>query len=289
MPQPKQTREQRLAQFKISLDRYQMECRGLVSEGFSPEQADRLIIRGSSYKTVQSVLNNCRDLLVAPYHLTQEQLTTIAGHDGGSKNIEALKAAFCELQTSGFTAAQIVRIAGHDGGSKNIEAVKAAFCELQTLGFTAVQIVTIAGNKGGSKNIEAVKAAFCELQTLGFTAAQIVTIAGHIGGSKNIEAVQRYFQELRVKGHSMESIAAIASRNGGSGAIRSAVAHDFRAFLVSLGAIPTTNTIMPLASMRLFSSRDDASLSANADDDEPMDSPQPNKRRKFSTNGVRLD
>ena len=190
MPQPKQTREQRLAQFKISLDRYQMECRGLVSEGFSPEQADRLIIRGSSYKTVQSVLNNCRDLLVAPYHLTQEQLTTIAGHDGGSKNIEA---------------------------------------------------------------------------------------------------VQRYFQELRVKGHSMESIAAIASRNGGSGAIRSAVAHDFRAFLVSLGAIPTTNTIMPLASMRLFSSRDDASLSANADDDEPMDSPQPNKRRKFSTNGVRLD
>ena len=200
-----------------------------------------------------------------------------------------MKAAFRELQTLGFTALQIVAIAGHGGGSKNIEAVKAAFCELQTLGFTAAQIVTIAGHIGGSKNIEAVKAVFRELQTMGFTAAQIVTIAGNDGGSKNIEAVQRYFQELRVKGHSMESIAAIASRNGGSGAIRSAVAHDFRAFLVSLGAIPTTNTIMPLASMRLFSSRDDASLSANADDDEPMDSPQPNKRRKFSTNGVRLD
>ena len=215
MPQSKQTLEQRLAKFKISLQRYETECCSLLSAGFSAEQADRLIIRGSSSNTVQAVLNNCRDLLIAPYHLTHEQITTIAG------------------------------------------------------------------NNGGSKNIEAVKAAFTELRELGFTPAQIVTIAGHDGGSKNIYAVQTYFQELRANGHSIESITATASRNGGSGAIRSAVGQNFRAFLLNLGAIPSTNTATPLASLGVFSSRDYTGGSADGDDEEPEDSPQPNKRRKF--------
>ena len=248
MPQSKQTLEQRLAKFKISLQRYQTECCSLLSAGFSAEQADRLIIRGSSSNTVQAVLNNCRDLLIAPYHLTHEQITTIAGHGGGSKNIEAVKAAFTELRDLGFTPAQIVTIAGHIGGSKNIEAVKAAFTELRELGFIP---------------------------------AQIVTIAGHDGGSKNIYAVQTYFQELRANGHSIESITATASRNGGSGAIRSAVGQNFRAFLLNLGAIPSTNTATPLASLGVFSSRDYTGGSADGDDEEPEDSPQPNKRRKF--------
>ncbi len=96
------------------------------------------------------MLENCSLLLIEPYHLNHEQIVTIAGHNGGSKNIEAVKAAFTELRALGFSATQIVSIAGHDGGSKNIYAVKTYFQERRTSGYSIKSITATVSRNGGS-------------------------------------------------------------------------------------------------------------------------------------------
>ena len=143
MPNPNLTPDERLITYKISRERYDSEAKSLRTLGFSQQEADSLIIRGSSRNTVCAVLKNYSLLLIAPYHLSHEQIVTIAGHNGGPKNLEAVKAAFTELQALSLSATQIVSIAGNIGGSKNIEAVKAAFTELQALGLSATQIVSL--------------------------------------------------------------------------------------------------------------------------------------------------
>ena len=193
MPRAQLTFEQRLAKYKISQDRFDNESSALRDVGFTSDQADMLIIRQSSSNTVKSVLTNYRTLLVQPYELNHQQ---------------------------------IIIIASHGGGSKNIEAVQAAFQPLTVLGFNADQVVKIAGKIGGSKNIEAVQAAFQALTGLGFNADQVVKIAGHGGGSKNIEAVQKHHQDLLAKGYSKEALVSMMARNSGSRKIYGIVAKN---------------------------------------------------------------
>ncbi len=61
--------------------------------------------------------------------------------------------SFNELNELGFTPAQITSIAGHSSGYKNIDAVKMMFSQLRELGFTVAQITSIAGRGGGYENI----------------------------------------------------------------------------------------------------------------------------------------
>ncbi len=104
--------DQKLTKLKISRQRYDKEVQPLLRAGFTQEQADKLIIRRSSRNAVRAVLINCSNLLTAPYGLDHAQIVSIAGHGGGSKNIEAVQSAFEALRDLKFTAEQIVSIAG---------------------------------------------------------------------------------------------------------------------------------------------------------------------------------
>ena len=208
--------KKKLEKLKISTERFDNEYDALTTAGFTDRQATALIIKRSSSNTVKTVLKNHSILLGKPYALSLEQVFRIAANDGGSKNIEAVKAAFEELKTLGFNPEQIVRIAANDGGSRNIEAVKSAFDELKALDFSAEQVVSMVSYGGGSKNIDAVKAAFDELKALKLNTEQIVRIAANDGGSKNIEAVKSAFDELKALKFNTEQIVCIAARHGGS-------------------------------------------------------------------------
>ncbi len=270
MPFSSQPVPDRLVKLKISTERYNNELTLLLAKGFTELMSNKLILRASSKKTVEFVLNNCNIFLSPSFNLNHQQIVSIAAHDGGSKNIDAVKAAFTELQALGFRAEQIVSIAGNNGGSKNIDAVKAAFSELQALGFRAEQIVSIAAHNGGSKNIDAVKAAFTELQALGFRAEQIVSIAAHDGGSKNIEAVKHYYADLINAGYSINDITDLTSQKSRSGVIKDIVAQNFTAFILKLGVTDCNNnaSVSP-RNIGLFSEQ--GSTTAHQRTEEPND------------------
>ena len=137
---------EKLNKFKISYQRYAEESQRLLAFGYTEQEASQLILRKSSNKAVQSVLNNDELLLNAPYKLNHKQITFIASNDGGSRAIEAIKRSFFQLRGLGFTTAQIVSIAGHIGGSKNLDTVSTFSIELCDLGFTIDQITSIASH-----------------------------------------------------------------------------------------------------------------------------------------------
>jgi len=186
MPKSPLMQAQRLEKYKISYERFNTEHTNLLAAGFTSEQAESLVIRQSSTYTVAAVINNYKALLQQPYALTHQQIITIAGHDGGSKNIEVVQAAYQPLKDLGFTAEQVVKIVGHGGGSKNIEAVQAAYQPLKDLGFNADQVVKIAGHDGGSKNIEAVKNHYKALIDKGYNKEKLVSMVARNSGSKRI-------------------------------------------------------------------------------------------------------
>ncbi len=149
-------------------------------------------------KNLEAVKNNfqaLKDLGFTPDHIVK-----MVGHNGGSKNLEAVKNNFQALKDLGFTPDHIVKMVGHGGGSKNLEAVKTNFQALKDLGFTPDHIVKMVGHDGGSKNLEAVKTNFQALKDLGFTPDHIVKMVGHIGGSKNLEAVKECYDQLKISG-----------------------------------------------------------------------------------------
>ena len=147
------TQAQRLEKYKISYERFNTAHTNLLAAGFTSEQAETLIIRQSSTYTVAAVINNYKVLLQQPYALTHQQIIKIAGHDGGSKNIEAVQAAYQPLKNLGFNADQVVKIAGHDGGSKNIQAVKNHYQALIDKGYNKEELVSMVARNSGSKRI----------------------------------------------------------------------------------------------------------------------------------------
>ena len=92
----------------------------------------------------------------------------------------------------------ITSIAAHNGGSRNIKAVLDNRERLATeLKFTPAEIRSIAANEGGSRNIEAVLNSYETLLTdFEFNPAEITSIAAHGGGSLNIKAVLESCQSL---------------------------------------------------------------------------------------------
>ena len=110
MSQLKRNFDKSLAKFTIPEERYHKEYSQLLLAGFTQDQADKLIIRQSSSNTVQTVLNRCNTLLSVPYQLNHEQIVTIAVHNGGAKNIEAIHHFFDVLTTLGFTIEHTNRV-----------------------------------------------------------------------------------------------------------------------------------------------------------------------------------
>ena len=214
MPRKQLTHEQKLEKYKILTERYDTESQALQELGYEQPDIDRVIVRKYSKNTVKKLLELHQELINKG--ITHKQLIKIAGHDGGSKNLAAMKESFDVLQALKFNAEQIVQIVGHNGGSKNLAAVKESVDVLQAFNFTAEQIVKIAGHDGGSRNLAAVKESFEVLQELDFNAVQIVKIVGHDGGSKNLAAVIAHCAELKQFGLTNESIVKSVSYDGGS-------------------------------------------------------------------------
>jgi hypothetical protein len=81
------TLEERLKKLNITPVRFNNERNQLVDLGYTDEQAKRIIVRKSSKNTVQTLLSVHEDLFI---FLKREQIISIAAHDGGSKNLEAV-------------------------------------------------------------------------------------------------------------------------------------------------------------------------------------------------------
>ena len=206
----------------------------LLEHGFSHEQLVRIAAHNGGSKNLEAVKTNfqaLKDLGFTPDHIVK-----MVGHIGGSKNLEAVKTNFQALKDLGFTPDHIVKMVGHNGGSKNLEAVKNNFQALKDLGFTPDHIVKMVGHGGGSKNLEAVKNNFQALKGLGFTPDHIVKMVGHDGGSKNLEAVKTNFQALKDLGFTPDHIVKMVQHDGGSKNLE-AVKTNFQA-LKDLGFTP---------------------------------------------------
>lgn len=80
-------------------------------------------------------------------------MAKIAGNPGGSKNIQAVLAAFSALTALGFNVEQIVKIASHHGGSQNIEAIQKHGQGLLAKGYSKEDLVSIVACCGGSRRI----------------------------------------------------------------------------------------------------------------------------------------
>ncbi|MFZ3067516.1 MAG: hypothetical protein WA253_05150, partial [Gammaproteobacteria bacterium] len=178
MPKVALTLEEKLAKFKMTHEFYGESSQKFRELGYTEEQIDRIVFRPSSKNTIKKLLELHDDLIK---HFSCTQLAKIAAHNGGSKNLEAVKNCFDALRVLGFEATSIEKMVAHIGGSKNLEAVKSCFDALRALGFEAISIEKMVAHDGGSKNLEAVKSCFDALRALGFEATSIERMVAHHG------------------------------------------------------------------------------------------------------------
>ena len=191
----------RLKRLKISEARYAQELECLKNKGYSDREAQTVILRAFSKKTVE-VLLALHDSLIAK-EFTRAEIVIIAGHDGGSRNLEAVLKNAQALIDLGFPCAEIVKIAGHGGGSHNLEAVLEHQVVLKQFGFDAAQIVSMVSHDGGSRNLAAVLEHQVVLKQFEFDAAQIVSMVSHHGGSRNLAALSNAAHEAGRLGFSL--------------------------------------------------------------------------------------
>ena len=231
MPQPKLTIEEKLIKYNISNERYHDESSRLVAAGFTQAQADKLIVRVSSKKTVESVLNNYNTLSNAPYGFSHEQIVAMASNNGGAQAMKTVLASFTSLQAVGFSTEQIVAMASNGGGAQAIKTVLESFVSLQAVGFSNEKIVAMASNNGGAQAMKTVLESFVSLQAVGFSTEQIVAIASNNGGAQAIKTVLKYHTELSHYDYSLEHITSLAARIGGATRITRASDNEFEAFV----------------------------------------------------------
>ena len=75
---------------KISLDRYKKEFRLLSDLGFTEKQINKLILRGSSKKTVSTLISNFEVIQQLDCDvMTHDIITSIAARDGGGKALNS--------------------------------------------------------------------------------------------------------------------------------------------------------------------------------------------------------
>ena len=79
----------KLTQFNIPEERYATEYSELSSRGYSEQQIHHLVLRKSSAVTINKLIFSHVTLVGLGF--SAEQIVKIAGHNGGSKNIDAVK------------------------------------------------------------------------------------------------------------------------------------------------------------------------------------------------------
>lgn len=260
--------EDDLKRYNIQKTDYNEWCTILTSTafGYTGKQADRIILRKYSAKTVNKliVLHRRLHYLLHPdfkdeiheaickvaacdsgsrnltavtkhyetlkeLHFNPEQIVRMVAHGGGGCNLTAIIEHYKKLNELHFNAEQIVRIVGSDGGSRNLTAVIEHYKTLEGIGFNAEQIVRMVRCHGRSRNLTAVTEHYEKLQELHFTAEQIVRMVRHNGGSRNLTAVTEHYEELKELHFSDEQIVYIATHCGGSKNIEAII--EFRELL----------------------------------------------------------
>src|SRR3990167_1426850 len=212
-----------LENLRISEACYTKEFGNLRAKGYSEIEAQTAILRKSSKNTVETLLA-LHDALIAQ-EFTRAELVKIAGHTGGSRNLESVLTHARALINLGFPREEIGKIAGNNGGSHNLRAVLIHARALINLGFPREEIVKIAGHDGGSRNLKAVLTHAQALIDLGFPRKEIGKIAGHIGGSCNLKAVLIHAQALIDLGFPRKEIGKIAGNNCGSRNLEAVLKH----------------------------------------------------------------
>ena len=297
----------------------------IIQAGFTPETIVSVLSHGGGSKNLAAlkglltVACNTRGFKLLDGHgnpitqlvqiiqtgFTPEVIVSVLSHDGGSKNLAALKelltvgcdtsapkllddngypiTQLAQIIQAGFTPKAIVSVLSHDGGSKNLAALK----ELLTVGcdtsgldtsalkllddnghpitqltqiiqadFTPETIVSVLSHGGGSKNLAALKGLLtvacdtrgfkllddnghpitqlAQIIQAGFTPEAIVSVLSHDGGSKNLAALKELFTTSGIEllddnghpitqlaqiiqaGFTPKAIVSVLSNNGGS-------------------------------------------------------------------------
>src|SRR3990167_594470 len=206
------TVEEKLVKFKIDKKTYNDWKSQLKIFEFEESAINRVILRRAPSNTVNKLISIYPELKDDFNH---NQLISIAACNGGSKNLDAVKANYKALRELEFTPEQIVAMVSHNGGSKNLHAVKANYEALRGLEFTPEQIIAMVSNHAGSKNLDAVKANYEVLRGLKFTLEQIVAMVSHDGGSKNLDAVKANYEALRRLEVTSGKIVSMVAQNSG--------------------------------------------------------------------------
>src|SRR3990167_4969949 len=180
------TVEEKLVKFKIDKKTYNDWKSQLKIFEFEESAINRVILRRAPSNTVNKLISIYPELKDDFNH---NQLISIAACNGGSKNLDAVKANYKALRGLQFTLEQIVAMVSHDGGSKNLVAVKANYEALRRLEFTPEQIIAMVSNHAGSKNLDAVKANYEALRRLEVTSGKIVSMVAQNSGWLNIRAI----------------------------------------------------------------------------------------------------
>ena len=220
MPQKKLTIEEKLNKYKIPLDRYNNESARLKEKEFTQEQANKIILRLSSQKTVKAVLCKYDKLSKQPYSLSHSQIVSIASHYGSAPALNTVQKSYKALQEIGFSKDQIVDIASNMGGANALNTILNSYIKLQTLGLHKDKIADIASSTGGAQTMQTMIKSYNQLKTLGFSAKQITDIASKNCGAQAMKTVLQSYEQLQTLGLSNEQIIDIASQNCGAQAIK---------------------------------------------------------------------
>ena len=113
---------EKLKKYSISQDRYQEQSQKLIELGFTQEVAGKLIIKKSSEKSVNTLIEYFD---VASKFLSHQQMSSLVIHNGGGKNLLSVISHKETLRQRGFSYSAIVKMAANIGGSKNIDSIMA--------------------------------------------------------------------------------------------------------------------------------------------------------------------
>lgn len=139
-----------VGKYKISEKRYKYEKKELLSLGYTAFQANKVILRVSSEKTIAKIIELHYQLISV---FNRDQIIRIAGHNGGGKSLEAVWHNYKKINNLGFTLVQIVSMASHKGGSKTINTVLKLYPKLIKLNLTIEQIANMASHQGSAKTL----------------------------------------------------------------------------------------------------------------------------------------
>lgn len=189
-----------------------------LKQFFSCDEIISIAKHNGGIENINAILNNYQDLI--NFKFNNKQILRIVSRIAGSKNIEAIRNSYTPLIYLGFNNEQQMQMVAHKGGSSNISAILESYQALNKLGFTNEQMVEIVGHDGGSNAVKAVLEHSPALKHLGFENNDIVKIAGNNGGSQNIKTILSNHGNLLTLGFRVKQIVQISSQPGSASSIK---------------------------------------------------------------------